>query len=188
MYLLTENDLCLIIRKKINEAISNIKKESFNNWKTIFDSYLNEVLNEINDRYLNKLGLGVQIDKGYNFGKRRWLASYEASSNKLSQGIILIAINYPHIYDEMCKRSIDKDNFNIEAQAKITIGHEIGHGIVDYLVNYYDGENEAIGNFILDYYNGVIDEEEIVEEFGESMFPDATQRWSSYLGDLLTDI
>lgn len=33
----------------------------------------------------------------------------------------------------MCKRRIDKDKFNIEAQAKITIGHEIGHGLVDYI-------------------------------------------------------
>ena len=48
-------------------------------------------------------------------------------------GIISIAINYPHLYSEMCKRRIDKDKFNIEAQAKITIGHEIGHGLVDYI-------------------------------------------------------
>ena len=84
----------------------------------------------------------------------------------------------------MCKRGIDKDDFNIEAQAKITIGHEIDHGMVDYLVNYYDSENEAIGNFILDYYNGVIDEEEIVEESARVCSPmprkDGVVIWAIY--------
>lgn len=72
--------------------------------------------------------------------------------------MITIAVNYSHLYEEMRKRGIDNDDFNIEAQAKITVGHEIGHGIVYYLVNYYDGENEATG------------------------------RWSSYLGRIIDKI
>lgn len=128
------------------------------------------------------MGLKVRIDIDYNFGGKHWLAAYEGSSDDLSRGVITIAVNYSRLYEEMRKRGIDNDDFNIEAQAKITVGHEIGHGIVDYLVNYYDGENEAIEEFVHDYNDGDVDEEEIVEEFGESMFPESTGRWSCYLG------
>ena len=129
-----------------------------------------EIISECTDIYLNKMGLKVRIDIDYNFGGKHWLAAYEGSSDDLSRGVITIAVNYSHLDEEMRKRGIDNDDFNIEAQAKITVGHEIGHGIVDYLVNYYDGENEAI------------------EEFGESMFPEATGRWSSYLGRIINKI
>lgn len=61
------------------------------------------------------------------------------------------------IYSEMRKRGIDNDNFNIEAQAKITIGHEVGHALCEYLIDYYEPseENEdAYSDFIHDYYDG----------------------------------
>lgn len=187
MFYITESRLCSIIRKTINEVLSS-KEDTFNNWKLIFDNYLNEIISECTDIYLNKMGLKVRIDIDYNFGGKHWLAAYEGSSDDLSRGVITIAVNYSHLYEEMRKRGIDNDDFNIEAQAKITVGHEIGHGIVDYLVNYYDGENEAIEEFVHDYNDGDFDEEDIVEEFGESMFPEATGRWSSYLGRIINKI
>lgn len=187
MFYITESRLGSIIRKTINEVLSS-KEDTFNNWKSIFDNYLNEIISECTDIYLDKMGLKVRIDIDYNFGGKHWLAAYEGSSDDLSRGVITIAVNYSRLYEEMRKRGIDNDDFNIEAQAKITVGHEIGHGIVDYLVNYYDGENEAIEEFVHDYNDGDFDEEEIAEEFGESMFPEATGRWSSYLGRIINKI
>ena len=92
------------------------------------------MIDELQTDYLNRLGLSIKIKPNYIFNgrKSRWLAVYERSSQQILNGIISIAINYPHLYSEMRKRHIDKDKFNIEAQAKITIGHEIGHGLVDY--------------------------------------------------------
>ena len=100
---------------------SSSKEDTFNNWKSIFDNYLNEIISECTDIYLNKMGLKVRIDIDYNFGGKHWLAAYEGSSDDLSRGVITI-------------------------------------------------------------------EEEIVEEFGESMFPEATGRWSSYLGRIINKI
>lgn len=61
MFYITESRLCSIIRKTINEVLSS-KEDTFNNWKSIFDHYLNEIFSECTDIYLNKMGLKVRID------------------------------------------------------------------------------------------------------------------------------
>ena len=134
---LTESDLHRIVkeytRKILNESCAN--DANFEKWKSVFNVYLSEMIDELQTNYLNQLGLTIMINPNYIFNgwKSRWLAVYERSSQQILNGIISIAINYPHLYSEMRKRHIDKDKFNIEAQAKITIGHEIGHGLVDYI-------------------------------------------------------
>ena len=84
-------------------------------------------------------------------------------------GIISIAINYPHLYSEMCKRRIDKDKFNIEAQAKITIGHEIGHGLVDDIkrMNLKLSGLKELPNLAIIRKCGEKKEETLVEEYGK---------------------
>jgi hypothetical protein len=65
----------------------------------------------------------------------------------------------------------DDWDFNVLAQARITVGHEIGHGIIDYLIENINEDNEAWGEFYTDFCNGEYgDEEDLVEEFGESLF------------------
>ena len=114
---------------------ANTNDAEYEKWKSVFNVYLSEMIDELQTDYLNQLGLSIKIKPNYIFNgrKSRWLAVYERSSQQILNGIISIAINYPHLYSEMCKRRIDKDKFNIEAQAKITVGHEIGHGLVDYI-------------------------------------------------------
>lgn len=87
----------------------------FDKWKTIFDSYLSDIVGELQDDYLNDLGLSISINPNYVFNgwKSRWLAAYESSSRKIAHKVISIDINYPKLYSEMCKRHIDKDRFNI---------------------------------------------------------------------------
>ena len=129
------------LRNKLhNKLLYEAKKANTNDaeyekWKSVFNVYLSEMIDELQTDYLNRLGLSIKINPNYIFNgrKSRWLAVYERSSQQILNGIISIAINYPHLYSEMRKRHIDKDKFNIEAQAKITIGHEIGHGLVDYI-------------------------------------------------------
>ena len=51
-----------------------------------------------------------------------------------------------------------------------------------------DVESDVVDEFVRDYYNGDIDDEKVAEEFGEMMFPEATGRYSSYLGNVLDNI
>lgn len=60
---------------------------------------------------------------------------------------------------------------------------------------YYHGGNlkdelfhKGVNEFIQDYYNGEFDDERLAEEFGESMFPQATGVYSSELGDILSTL
>lgn len=169
-----------IIRRIINET-----NERYDNWSKTFMSYANQMIQELQQEYLKKLGLSIKLNTDYNFGNRKWFAAYEKSSRTIEQGIIQIAINLPYLYSEMKNRGIENDNFNIAAQARITIGHEIGHGIIDYLLSCYEEENEAVDQFIHDMYEGIITEEEAVEEFGETMFTKATGRYTCDLTELL---
>jgi hypothetical protein len=141
---------------------------------------MNEMISEITESLLSGLGLSVEIDTNYNFrgNGKKWLAVYEMRSRKICNNVIAIAINYHLFYDEMKRRGIENDDFNIEAQAKITVGHEIGHGLCDYFRNIKGMRFKFSTN----------DEEEIVEEFGESMFPDATGVYYSELGDFISDL
>ena len=133
----------IYIRKVVNESVNmfllheaKMSKEDalrFDEWKGVFDGYLSDMIDELQSEYLNRLGLSISINQNYNFGRRRWFACYEASLQQITNGVISIAINYPHLYSEMRKRGIDDDDYNIEAQARITVGHEIGHGLVDYI-------------------------------------------------------
>ena len=173
------NHLNNVLLFERTEGLYNDSK--FKKWKELFDSYLYEMLNELNVDYLTVLGLRVVIDSDYVFngGKSRWLAVYERSSGKIGDGIITIGINYPHFYSEMVKRRISNDRFNIEAQARITVGHEIGHGLVDYVKN-LDLNKSVLGkysNLSVIVRCGGNKEERIVEEFGEYLFPDATGVW-----------
>jgi len=165
---------------------------SFEDWKRYFDKFLNEMVDEMTESYLDVFGLKVVFDDNYNFGRKRWLAVYQRSKNPLSNNEILISINYPHIYKLMMQKmkNMSRSNFifNVEAQAKITVGHEIGHALVEFLVDYCDAESEDLDEFVRDYYDGVIDEEELVEEFGRYQFPEATGVWSSELDDYLNKI
>ena len=70
----------------------------------------------------------------------------------------------------MCKRRIDKDKFNIEAQAKNTKGHEIGHGMVDYIKRMnlkLSGLKELPNLAIIRKCGEKKKEETLVEEYGK---------------------
>ena len=162
--------------------------KDFSDWKTTFDRYLGEMLDEIKEDYLDGFGLSVVMDDKYNFSGKRWLAVYERRRGRIKDGVIAIGINYPKLYSGMCELGTDKDDFNIEAQARITIGHEIGHGLVDFLRSQDKTQaSESVEGLVKVRRCSGRYEEALVEEFGESLFPEATLVWSSELGDVLRD-
>jgi hypothetical protein len=160
--------------------------EEFNNskfikWKTKFDKYLNEMISELQEDFLNVLGIRLKINENYRFTgwKSRWPAAYERKSRKILKGVLSVGVNYNLLYSRMCEMGTDTDNFNIEAQARITIGHEVGHGLCDYMKNCVVRNDTS--NISSVKKCGERKEEEIVEEFGEYMFPDATDIYDSVL-------
>jgi len=187
MIRLTESDLHKIIKESVNKIL-NEQNDEYSIFHDTFMGYANEMIQELQNDYLSSLGLKISLDNNYAFRNKRWFAAYERTKNMIDNGVILIALNIPYLYKCMKKRRIDKDEFNIEAQARITIGHEIGHGIIDYLLNVYDGESDLVDELVHDYYNCELDKEELVEEFGKYLFPDATGVWSSELIDVIEDI
>ncbi len=161
-------------------------------WKKLFDEFMHDNIAELESRYLNRLGLKILIDEDYNFSgaKSKWLAVYEKRYNRIEEGNIPIGINYKTIYLEMVKKNTDKDTFNIEAQARITIGHEIGHGLVDYIQS-LNIRPEELKNMLSVYKIrecGKTKEEKLVEEFGESCFWEATGVYSCELRDALDEL
>ena len=180
-------------RKNLFEARRvNTAEPNFEKWKNTFDIFLNEMIQELQSDYLNSLGLSIRINNNYIFNgpKSKWFAVYERRSQQILNGIISIGINYPLMYSEMCKRHIDKDKFNIEAQARITIGHEIGHGLVDYIKNLELGPSKLseLPNVTIVRKCGARKEETLVEEFGEYQFVDATGVCDSILSDALEEL
>lgn len=183
------------VKEAINELISQeTNDKNFHIWKNTFNAYLKEEIQELQANYLDKLGLKIKINDNYNFntrGKRKWLAAYERQSRQILDNVIAIAINYPLMYEEMKKRHIEEDKFNIEAQARITIGHEIGHGLVDYIKNLKVNDNtlnKLPNTRIIKQIRTTRQEETIAEEFGEQQFPMATRQYDSILDNALEEL
>ena len=183
------------VKEAINELISQeTNDKNFHIWKNTLNAYLKEEIQELQENYLDKLGLKIKINDNYNFntrGKRKWLAAYERQSRQILDNVIAIAINYPLMYEEMKKRHIEEDEFNIEAQARITIGHEIGHGLVDYIKNLKVNDNtlnKLPNTRIIKQIRTTRQEETIAEEFGEQQFPMATRQYDSILDNALEEL
>ena len=184
---LTENDL----HKIIKEVTSKVLNDDYSIFYNTFMEYANSLVDQLQNEYLNSFNLKVVFDENYSFKGKNWVAAYESSKGLISQGTILIALNVPYLYKRMKKMRIKKDDwdFNVLAQARITVGHEIGHGIIDYLIENINEDNEAWGEFYTDFCNGEYgDEEDLVEEFGESLFSEATGVYTSDLMDVLDSI
>ena len=184
---LTENDL----HKIIKEVTSKVLNDDYSIFYNTFMEYANSLVDQLQNEYLNSFKLKVVFDENYSFKGKNWVAAYENSKGLISQGTILIALNVPYVYKRMKKMRIKKDDwdYNILAQARITIGHEIGHGIIDYLIENVNEDNEAWSEFYTDFCNGEYgDEEDLVEEFGESLFSEATGVYTSDLMDALDSI
>lgn len=153
------------------KIMSNIQKEADDYVQQIgeFSVYLDEDEDLFDDDYHKDM-----------------LACYEPNVGDWSE--ITIAIN-----DEQIRLVCDEYEMSdeIEEQIEISIWHEIGHGIVDRIRDYYDGideDDELQGFFDEPEVKKIMneienDEESVVEEFGQYMGPG--REYSSYLDDLV---
>lgn len=152
---LNENDLRFIVK----EVVDNLNIDSYKD-------FINDVLVEIND-YLTDFGLSCTINSKYDFTGyyKNCVAVYQYRS-VMNNGKMRVALNLPLIL------SHDLDEDNVELQIKISLWHEVGHGIVQWIkslrrkdtqmkTNIFKGEILKDLRYILN------NEEDVVEEFGE---------------------
>lgn len=154
-------------------------------FKNIFLGFAKEAMDDA-EELISRAGLKIVLDLSYNFRGKKWLAVYNRRSGQIFNGKIVIGVNLPLIYSEMRSRGIENDRFNIEAQAKISIMHEVGHGLIDWMRNVLrKGNSETVNKIIHSNYDK---EESLCEEFGEYFFPEATHIFHSDLYDAFEEI
>jgi len=155
-----------------------MRPEQTSGWDRFHKSFMEYVYDEIENlqNFVSTVtpSIKIQLNEDYPFTGRKanWLGAYERRRFSLAKtGILSIAVNEIKIFDELSKRNA-LDDFNIEAQARITVGHEVGHGLAEWLrLN----TNKKIT---------VSGEEYLVEEFGRSRFSEATGVYGSKLEDI----
>ena len=156
----------------------------FEIWKKIFNEFLKDELYRLRE-IVSPLNLSIKIVAGYQF-RSRWYAAYLHSRGEIRNGVIEVAINYPFLFKAMKRQGIAQDEFNIEAQARISLGHEVAHGVIDYLRTL---EPRSLSKSLRMIRRcGRKQEEEYAEEFGESRFPEATGIFSSVVESAIDEM
>lgn len=156
----------------MNHYIHNILLENIN--KVLAESYedyadfINSIISDAN-KFLSQYGLSVVYNAKYDFSwgaAKNCLAIYQYRSVK-NNGRMRISINFPALEDCMRQNDID----DIETQIEISIYHEIGHGIVEWIKKLRRKDTQCgtkifRGKLLKDLRSLLINEEDAVEEFG----------------------
>lgn len=152
----------------------------------IIQRWIDEEL-EKGNKFLSQYGLSVVFNPKYNFESndyyRRCVAIYQNGSVK-RMGRIRIGINF-----QLIKKLAIEENY--EKEVRISIWHEIGHGIIEYLKGLRRKDTQC-GTMIFkrqmlkDFREIIGDEEYNVEEFGHFMVKDALYTYSA-LDEFLND-
>ena len=159
--------------------IEHIISESID--MVIAQKWVNNEL-EKGNKFLSKYGLSVVFNPNYNFQRyKSCVAIYQNGSVK-NKGRIRIGINFPLI-----EKTVSNERY--EAEIKVSIWHEIGHGIIEYLKGLRRKDTQC-GTMIFrkemrEEFKMIIEDEEFeVEDFGYEM---TNGHGSSALNDFLTD-
>jgi hypothetical protein len=152
----------------------------------IAQKWVDEELERGND-FLSQYGLSVVFNPNYNFQAnsyyKKCLAIYQNGSVK-NKGRIRIGINFPLI-----GKTISKKDYEVETI--MSIWHEIGHGIIQYLKGLRRKDTQCgtmifRGQMLKDFREIIGDEEFNVEEFGGYMAHKELYTFSA-LNDFLND-
>lgn len=185
MKVINENTIKQIVRESLSLLFENNNK--FNVFKNHFLKFVNDIVKRA-DKELEKYELGINIDTEYDFDEEdHWLACYERSLGYIEYGSIEIAINEQRIYEAMKQLGTAEDLEEIETQAVITIMHEVGHGLIDWLRYKFEGTETTskLINYLV--YCDEDEEEEICEEYGESWISGYAGVYDSVLKRALSD-
>ena len=128
-----------------------------------------KVIGEANE-YLSDYGLSVFYQKNYDFSfgmAKNFLAVYKTGSVRRNNGRMSVSINFGNLLDGMDRNNV-KD---IERQIRVSIFHEVGHGIVEWIKALRRKDTQGgfglfRGDIVNDFRAILRDEENVVEEFG----------------------
>lgn len=146
--------------------------------------WIDSTIKDAND-FLSDFGLSVTFNAKYDFNRNSYyqecFAIYQNGSVK-NNGRIRIGLNIPKIQSEFNRNKL-------QYQVELSIWHEIGHGIVEYLKGLRRKDTQCgtkifKGKMLKDFRAIISDEEYYVEEFGDYMSPNGYALFSS-LSDFL---
>lgn len=129
---------------------------------------IDKEIDEANE-YLKNYGMSVTYNSKYDFERSGYsdcLAAYKYGSVK-NNGKIRIGINIPLI------QSYSKNEKELRKQIEVSIWHEIGHGIIEFLKGLRRKDTQCrtkifIGNMLRDFKYIINNEEFYAEEFGNA--------------------
>ena len=136
--------------------------------------------------FVSPLGLVINVLNDYDFSHKKWLAIYAKSMGGIKENRIDIAINFEAIYRGLKKLGAETKKSEIDAQVGISVAHEVGHGIIDYLRSHKDKYNSDIAKSLIKLSKK--DEEIEAERFGEYQFRIMTEVYESKINDFLATI
>ena len=129
-----------------------------------YQQLINNVLAEINE-YLADFGLSCSLNAKYDFSGyyKNCVAVYQYRS-VMNNGKMRVAINLPLI--------MSHGDIDIEEQIRISLWHEVGHGIVQWIKSLRRKDTQMKtgkfkGQIVKDLRYILNNEEDVVEEFGE---------------------
>ena len=148
----------------VSEVIKRLNETTDNTDNTDYQQVINNVLAEINE-YLADFGLSCSLNTKYDFSGyyKNCVAVYQYRS-VMNNGKMRVAINLPLI--------ISHDDIDIEEQIRISLWHEVGHGIVQWIKSLRRKDTQMKtgkfkGQIVKDLRYILNNEEDVVEEFGE---------------------
>lgn len=157
----SESRMHNIIRETIEDFIN---EESMDGLLNIINEYLNDV-----NEYVQPFGLTVSFNNDYPFRgySAEFLAVYQTGS--VARKNIRIGINLPYLKTCMINNGIPLEN--LKEQINISIWHEVGHGLVEFIKNLRrsatrNGSDLFTREMREDFKYIIKYEEEMVEMFG----------------------
>ena len=154
------------VKRIISESIDMI----------IAQKWIDEEL-ENGNKFLSKYGLSVVFNPNYNFQHYRNCAAIYQNGSVKNKGRIRIGINF-----SLIEKTVSNERY--ETEIRISIWHEIGHGIVEYLKGLRRKDTQC-GTMIFrkqmlkDFKEIIGDEEYNVEEFGHYIVKDELYTFSA---------
>lgn len=153
-----------------------IRYQSYEDFLKDAECYIKQITEAATD-YVSRFNLGFYIDESPDFFSNEYyadaIACYESAS-VFEHNELTIALHLKNLYN-LYNSTDDVDfNYNLRSDLIITIFHEIGHGLIEYLCD--DSLFPEDGDILIPeiIWDDNYDEEEIVEKFGLSFAPDYT--------------
>lgn len=143
----------------IASIIESLKNDPDHQFNSIAVPIIEKLIKEAN-QFLSKYDLSVIYDSDYEFDNNsEWVAAINFE-DQADAHEFLVAFNLRYLYDFLKSEGTDDDLEEIEVQLKVSLYHEIAHGIIDFFSDElpfrYNDEKicEEFGKYFIKEYSG----------------------------------